>query len=98
MTDYIFLMHDDARTPVRVEAWGPYLAGLRASGQFEGGSAIGSGLCVRKDAVAPAITAHLGGFIRVTAASLEEARGLVQGNPVFESGGTIEIRELPRTD
>jgi len=34
----------------------------------------------------------------VTADSLEAAKSLLLGNPVFEAGGTIEIRELPRTD
>ena len=27
-----------------------------------------------------------------------EARDLLDGNPVYEAGGTIEIRELPKTD
>ena len=98
MPDYIFLMHDDATDRTRNEAWGPYLAKLRTSGNLQGGSAIGSGVCVRKPGSAPAITAHLSGFIRVVADSLDHARTLVAGNPVFESGGTVEIRELPRTD
>jgi hypothetical protein len=34
----------------------------------------------------------------VKAASLEEAKSLLAGNPHFEAGGTVEIRELPRTD
>jgi hypothetical protein len=46
----------------------------------------------------PAITGHLSGFIRIAADSLEHARTLVVGNPTFESGGTVEIRELPRTN
>jgi hypothetical protein len=33
----------------------------------------------------------------VQAENLERARELVQGNPVFEAGGTVEIRELPKT-
>jgi hypothetical protein len=45
-----------------------------------------------------ASTSHLSGFIRVVADSLDHARTLVVGNPVFESGGTVEIRELPQTD
>jgi hypothetical protein len=32
----------------------------------------------------------------MSAASLDEARKLLSGNPVFEAGGTVEIRELPR--
>ena len=48
--------------------------------------------------VPAALSAHLAGFIRVGAPSLEQAKTLLNGNPVFESGGTVEIRELPRTD
>ena len=44
-----------------------------------------------------ALTAHLGGFIRVEAESLADAEALLAGNPVFENGGTVEIRELPKT-
>ena len=97
MADFLLLMHDDAAGPT-ADGWPAYLAGLRARGAFEGGSAIGRGLCVRKAGPTPAVGAHLTGFIRVTADSLEAARGLVAGNPVFEAGGTVEIRELPRTD
>ena len=96
MTDYLFLMHRSPDT--RVDDWDPYLERLRASGRLRGGSAIGDGVCVRKSGEPPAITAHLGGFLRVEAADLDDARGLLVGNPVYEAGGTVEIRELPRTD
>ena len=98
MTDYILLMHNDAVAPVNDAAWGRYIAGLQSAGAFEGGSVIGAGVCLRKDGALPAITAHLGGYMRITARSLEVARALVAGNPVFEAGGTVEIRDLPRTD
>jgi hypothetical protein len=49
--------------------------------------------------LAPAsVTAHLTGYIRVNANSLDQTKSLVTGNPHFEAGGTVEIRELPRTD
>src|SRR5262245_26213947 len=96
MAEYIFLMHDDAVDSD--EDWEPYLQRLRQSGCFEGGSAIGEGVCVRKRGAAPAVTGHLTGYIRVTADSLDQARSLLAGNPHFEAGGTVEIRELPRTD
>jgi hypothetical protein len=109
MADYLLLMHDDAPRVLEGETasdapaeggatWERYFARLRALGCFEGGSAIGPGLCVRRRGVVPPVTARLSGFIRVTAASLDDARALVAGNPVFESGGTVEIRELPRSD
>jgi hypothetical protein len=95
MTDYIFLMHDDAADD---GDWEPYLGRLRQSGSFQGGSAIGDGVCARKDGSAAPVTEHLTGYIRVTADSLDQARSLLAGNPHFEGGGTVEIRELPRTD
>ena len=98
MPDYILLMRDDAARPVSPDAWGPHIAGLQAADCFQGGSAIGAGVCVRKAGPAEAITPYLSGFIRVSASDLAAAKALVIGNPVFEAGGTVEIRELPRTD
>jgi hypothetical protein len=89
-------MHDDAVDEER--AWEPYLHGLRQTGCFQGGSAIGGGVCVRNSGTPAPMTAHLCGFIRVNADSLDQARSLLVGNPLFEAGGTVEIRELPRTD
>ena len=96
MAEYIFLMHDDAEDDDI--GWEPYLRKLRQAGVFEGGSAIGDGVCVRKRGAAPAPTWHLTGYIRVQADSLDQAKSLLSGNPHFEAGGTVEIRELPRTD
>jgi hypothetical protein len=95
MVAYIFLMHDDCNADER--AWEPYLRRLAQGGFFEGGSAIGDGICVRKSGAPAALTAHLAGFIRVNADSLDQAKSLLIGNPVFEAGGTVEIRELPPT-
>jgi len=92
--DFILLMHADA--PPGPQDWEPYLKRLRASGAFQGGSAIGDGECVRKDGKAAPITAHLGGYIRIIAQDMTDARTFLEGNPVYEAGGTVEIRELPR--
>lgn len=94
MTDYIFLMHDDAAGGAELD-WERYLSRLREAGVFQGGSAIGNGQCERKSGATPAPTAHITGFIRVTAEDMVHARLLLAGNPVFEAGGTVEIRELP---
>jgi hypothetical protein len=96
MAEYIFFMHDDV-VGVRDAAWEPYLKRLQESGSFEGGSAIGEGICVRKHGAVPPITAHLVGYIRVNADSIDRARSLLAGNPHFEAGGTVEIRLMPRT-
>jgi len=96
MSDYILLMHDDTVTEVPGGDWDAYLQTLKRRGAFEGGSAIGGGVCMRKAGTAPSITAHLAGYIRVTADSLDKAKSLLNGNPHFEAGGTVEVRELPR--
>jgi len=76
--------------------WSEYFARLRATGQFAGGSAIGSGLCLSKSGVVAPASDELIGYLRVTASSIEGARSLLSGNPVFEAGGMVEIRELPK--
>ncbi len=94
MNDYLLLMHDDAVADAA--AWAPYFERLRESGRFDGGSAIGPGACVTKSGAQRPVTGHLAGYIRVRAESLDAARALLAGNPVFEAGGTVEIRALPR--
>jgi hypothetical protein len=90
-------MHDDTTTRVHDADWAHYFKALQSSGAFQGGSAIGPGACARKTETPPKITAHLAGYIRISADDADHARALVAGNPVFEAGGTVEIRELPRT-
>ncbi|MDP1857171.1 MAG: hypothetical protein Q8K82_00790 [Gemmatimonadaceae bacterium] len=98
MKDFILFMYNDATNPLAAndgEKWGEYLAGLRTSGQFEGGSSIGTGLHVRKGHPDRPSTPELNGFIRIRAEGLERARNFLAGNPIYEAGGTVEIRELP---
>jgi hypothetical protein len=95
MAEYILLMHDDAIS--NDDAWGSYIQKLQQGGFFEGGSAIGDGVWLRKSGEPASVTAHLTGYIRVNADSIDQAKSLLTGNPHFEAGGTIEIRELPRT-
>jgi hypothetical protein len=97
MLDFILLMHNDAQGE-RAEDWAVYLGKLDSSGHLRGGSAIGGGICVREHGKHAAYAAHLSGFVRIEAASMEDAARLVSGNPVLEAGGTVEIRTLPVTD
>jgi hypothetical protein len=95
MTDYILLMHNDADAPGDDAAWDSYFTTLHRSGAFEGGSSIGSGQCYRRDGIRGEASVPLTGFIRVRAANLDAAEAFLVGNPVYEQGGTVEIRELP---
>lgn len=99
MNEYVFLMHRDAvdrDASSDPQRWERYITRLRSTGQFDGGSSIGDGQCLRKGQPSHPNLTDLSGFIRVRATSLEDAKGLLEGNPVYEAGGTVEIRELPR--
>lgn len=97
MADFLLLMHGDGGR-ADDELWPAYFARLRAAGAFEGGSAIGGGETYRKDGQPGPVSAALTGYIRVTAADRAAAQALLDGNPVYEAGGTVEIRELPRDE
>jgi hypothetical protein len=95
MAEFLLLMHAGPAT--RDADWGAYLGDLRSKGVLQGGSAMGGGVCVTKSGDAPSVTAHLSGYIKVEAESLEAAQGLVNGNPVYEAGGVVEVRALPQS-
>lgn len=93
MPDYLILMHNDATGPA--EGWPGYLAKLRATGRFQGGSAIGVGEAVRWSGTPLPVSSTISGFIRVSADDFAGAEAMLAGNPVYEAGGTCEIRLLP---
>lgn len=98
MAEFLLLMHGDSAGQDSDEDWSTYLEALQLSGVLKGGSAIGSGLCLRLNGPAPRPTDHLVGYVKIEARDLDHAREFVSGNPVYEAGGTVEIRTLPRTD
>jgi hypothetical protein len=96
MRSFILLMHQDMHLAPQPELWVAYFASLRERGVFDGGSAIGAGETFRKSGVPGPISEALSGYIRIRAADMAQARACLAGNPVFEGGGTVEIRALPR--
>ena len=97
MPEFILLMHSDVQNRALADdgqLWGTYFGKLRSAGGFNGGSSIGSGLRMRKAVASMPSDQNIEGFIRVKAESLEAAQRLVEGNPNYEAGGTVELREL----
>ncbi len=92
MAEFLLLMHRGVGAPSGWDAWFERLGAL---GVLRGGSQIGGGVCFCKDGEPPAITGHLEGYVKVVAEDLAAAASLLVGNPVFEAGGIVEIRELP---
>ena len=97
MAEFLMLMHGDYDLHGKAEDWQTYLDMLGSIGALRGGSAIGSGLCVRRRGPIPEISRQLVGYVKFEARDWDHARDLVQGNPVYVAGGTVEIRELPET-
>lgn len=100
MNDYILFMHDDAADRAIADdgaRWEQYLSALRASGQFDGGSAIGAGIATGKGRAEQIADSNVNGYLRVRAESLQAARRFLDGNPAYEAGATVEIRELPKS-
>ncbi|HPH69427.1 MAG TPA: hypothetical protein PLF40_26935 [Kofleriaceae bacterium] len=97
MNEYLFLMHGDSLMAEDGSLWDAYLGKLHQLGVFAGGSSMGAGLCVRKAGAAAALTPVVG-FLRVRAENLAAAQQLLSGNPAFEAGATVEIRELLRDE
>ncbi len=94
MKHFILLMHGDTLRPERAEDWEPYISRLIGMGCFQGGSSTGQGQAFRKEGDAAPLTRHLTGYIKIQAESLEHASAALEGNPTYEAGGTVEIREL----
>lgn len=100
MAEFILFMHDDAVDAAIAtdgNLWAQYMSSLRASGRFDGGSSIGTGTVFRKGRADAAAATAISGYLRVRAEDADAARRFLVGNPVYEAGGTVEIRELPRT-
>ncbi len=97
MADFILFMHSDIPPNAPEASWDEYIGKLKSDGRLGGGSAVGKGQTYRKGGKPHPPTSHIGGYIRVTAKDLADAETLLAGNPVYEAGGTVEIRELPKT-
>jgi hypothetical protein len=93
MAEFILLMHADTVSQEQEADWDRYISTLNATGKFRGGSSIGGGEPFCKSGV-PEPGSQLTGYLRIEAYDLNEARSSLQGNPTYEAGGTVSVREL----
>lgn len=87
MADFVMVMMGSASNG----DWDTYIEKLIASGKFRGGSSLGKGIGASKGANNSDCT--ITGFIRLSADSLDEVKALLEGNPLYEAGGRIELLE-----
>ena len=71
--------------------WDSYIDKLVKQGKLRGGSSLAHGLAFSKGMADQ--TSAISGYIRISAADMTEARSLLEGNPLFEAGGTVAILE-----
>lgn len=91
MAEFIMIMKGDSPEG----DWDYYINKLLETGMFRGGSALGNGISLNKSG--DNLSCTVTGFMRFEADDIEQIRGLLEGNPVYESGGEIEIMELIQT-
>lgn len=90
MAEFMVLMKGDGRSTTG--DWAGYIDKLRKTEHFRGGSSLGNGIAIsdRTDAENCTVT----GFMRFDAETIEEVRSLLDGNPLYDAGGNIEVLEL----
>ncbi len=75
--------------------WTTYIESLIKTGMFRGGSALNNGLCANKQGINRSCIVT--GFMQFEADTIEQIQALLVGNPVYESGGEVELLELIET-
>ena len=94
MRRFLVLIHDDASGPQDVDAWGPYLDGLRSSGRLLGGSSLAPATSHRREGVSATAASDVVGYLLIDAADADDAASVITDNPSFVAGATIDIHEL----
>ena len=110
MKDFMLLFHSEANpdfnpTPeqiqAEVKAWQDWMGGIGAKGKLKNpGEALGyEGKTVHADGSITdgpyaSMKEIVGGFIVVSAESIEEAAQLSKGCPALANGGKVEIRDI----
>jgi hypothetical protein len=85
----------------QMQKWGSWIQALTRSGNFKAGEPLESGGKVirgKKKLVTDGPYAEakdlVGGYLLVSAASIDEAAELARGCPVFEVDGAVEVRPV----
>ena len=95
MTQYLLLIHGNAKSAATEEEWGRFFALARESGLFVGGSEIGERVVVG-DSDSLKSTDHVVGYMRFDSDEKQQILDLLKEHPVVRHGGSVELCELPR--
>jgi hypothetical protein len=109
MTDYLFLFRGPAGAPAlspeemqrNMQKWMSWIEELAKAGRYKsghpldaGGKVVSGRAKVVTDGPFTESKEVVGGYLIVSAGSLDEAVGLSKGCPIFEGGGRVEVRAI----
>lgn len=109
MSDFLFLFRGgpSGATPSpeemqrSLQKWGTWIEGLAKAGAFKAGEPLEAGgkvvSGVRKlvtDGPFAESKEVVGGYLIVSAKNLDEAAEISKGCPIFEDGGSVEVRAI----
>jgi len=96
MAQYLLLIQNDAKSQATPAEWDAFLVAARASGMFEGGSALGEREVIG-DVQSAKSTHHIGGYMRFDTNDKAKLLELLRRHPVVVHGGSVELCAMPRT-
>ena len=94
MSQYLLLIHGNAKSQATPEEWEAFFTAAQQSGHFKGGSELGDRIMVGDSGSAKA-SDHLVGFMRFDAEDRQAILDLLQQHPVVIHGGSVELCEMP---
>ena len=109
MGDFLYLFRGGApstnlspqQVQQRMQTWTSWIEGLAKAGKFKSGFPLESGAKVisgKNKLVTDGPFAEakevVGGYLLVTAKDLHDATDLAKGCPIFDEGGTVEVRAI----
>ena len=108
MADFLYLFHggrpeDAGYSPDEIQKhmqkWGAWIENLGKQGLFKGGAPLDTQARVLRQAVVTdgpyAETKDaVGGYVIVSAETLDEAAHMARECPIFETNGTVEVRAI----
>jgi hypothetical protein len=96
MTQYLLLIHDNAKRRATPDEWERFFAAVRASGMFLGGSALGERVVVG-DGSSGQPSRHIVGYMRFDSDDRSKRLQLLERHPVVLNGGSVELCEIPKS-
>ncbi len=93
---YIALIHGNREANIHSSEWTRFIENAQASGMFKGGSELGQRYPIGATDV-PDPTNVIDGFMRFDSNDLSQLMALLESHPCIIHGGTIELREMPRS-